>query len=247
METYVINGRSISIFGSSNGEMNDKFNRAAVLLSKFETIDIRLKNILTKEKESTESFKCALGTLLLLHTGIRVGNEDSADGYMTQPHPNQKDAVSKFVQTYGLTTLQNRHFIRQQDNTYLLDFIGKKQVKNTFKVNDTVLCTAIDKLLQSNQTETTLGINDYTLTKYIKANIGEQFSPKDFRTATANKLAWQFITSINPMFKVKRHLKPQINLLFTFVSSKLNNLPGTAKKNYVAPEIIGYLSTMFNN
>lgn len=245
METYVIYGQSVSIFGEAAG-VNDKFNRAANLLKRYEKIDTNLKAVISNNKPESASFKASLATLLLLHTGIRVGNEDSAAGYQTQPHPNAKDQTSKYVRTYGLTTLQNKHFILQPDGSYLLSFVGKKCVNNEFIVKDKVVCTAISELLLSNNPTHSLGISDYELTKYIKANIGESFSPKDFRCLEANILAWKFVSTINPIFMTKKHLKPQLSLLFNYVSSKLNNLPGTAKKNYVSPLIIPYLTNLFN-
>lgn len=246
MQTYLINNKPVSIFADHKGDFSNKFNRAAWILSNYRYIEQGLKAVLLIEKPTSLNFKASVAELILLQTGIRVGNEDSAEGYTTTPHPNNKNQERKFIQTYGLTTLKNEHFFKERD-IYKLKFIGKKGVPNTFTINDPNICTAIDKLLQNNDPEHSLGITDSELTKFIKYNTHESLSPKDFRTAHANTLAWNFLSTINPVYFNKKHLKPQMSLMFTYISGKLNNLPSTAKKNYVCPEIIPYMTNLFSN
>lgn len=243
MKTFDILGESVTIFADNNADINNKFNRAATLAYMFNSLESAFTSEINNPQSKVINY--CVACLMLMHTGIRVGNEDSAEGYMTNPHPNQKDKVSEFVQTFGLTTLKKEHFIVKNDKIELF-FLGKKSVDNFFIINHPVIVSALKVLLdKAGENDYVLGINDRELTSFIKLNVGERFSPKDFRCLRANILAWKFISNIPEAFKKKAYLKLQSSLLFVFVSSMLNNTPSVCKKNYVSPNITNYLTSIF--
>ena len=246
MEIFSIKGKQYNIFGKLNGSNDNKFNRAAKLCHKFTDNEKKLMYIVDKESAQESISRAALATLLLMNTGIRVGNEDSAEGYITKPHPNQKDKEPEFVQTYGLTTLKKEHFILHEDKIDIL-FLGKKCVENTFTIKDSYLVSKLKQLINSHEDNNSyvFGVTDTELTKFIKRYIGEQFSPKDFRCMRANMYAWDFVSTINPIFINKKSKAGQIRLLFQYVSGMLNNTAGVCKKSYVSPAILPYLDKLF--
>lgn len=246
MEIVDIGGKQFTIFGKFKGANDNKFNRAAKLAHLFNSLERRLTECVNHNPISTEISRSSLACLMLMHSGIRVGNEDSADGYMTQPHPNQKDKVPEFVKTYGLTTLKKEHFVIK-DNSIDILFLGKKCVDNSFTIKHPVIIAGLRALLADcSPDKYVFGITDSELTKFIKTNAGQQFSPKDFRTLRANLEAWNFLNSVHESFMNKANYKSQVNMLYTYVASKLNNTKGVCKKSYVAPEILNYMNLLFS-
>ncbi len=244
MEIVNIGDKQYTIFGKYKGANDNKFNRAAKLAYLFNDINNTLSYIV-KDNIQKENSRLALATLCLMYSGIRIGNEDSAEGYMTEGHPNQKDFQSKFVQTYGLSTLKREHFVLYPDKVEIL-FLGKRYVDNSFTIKEPIIVEGITRLLALNKTadDYIFGITAYSLNKFIKANIGQQFSAKDFRTLKANLEAWNFITTIPEIFLNKEYYKSQVQAMFSYVANKLNNTKGACKKSYVSPDILPYLNML---
>ncbi|MEW5323906.1 hypothetical protein V2J23_18175, partial [Geobacillus thermoleovorans] len=74
----------------------------------------------------------AVALLVVISTGIRIGNEDSAEGYVSDL--KYSDNYGKEVNTYGLATLRQEH-VHVRNGIVHFDFVGKKQVDNSFKLN----------------------------------------------------------------------------------------------------------------
>lgn len=243
MEKFKIGKETICFYGKQRGSNTNKFNRVNKLASMYNELHKKFLNMAERGYNScTENYRCAVATLLLMETGIRVGNETSAEGYNTVPHPHNKDQSTKFVKTYGLTTLLREHvwFTGANNNEQVLfKFAGKKQVDNTFKVP-----TKLNKYIKSLYNcgnEPVFGITDYQLTKFIKTYVGKQFTPKDFRTLRANYYAEKELTHtimVNGSIPVlKKDKKALIKLVATEVSIKLNNTPGVCIKSYINADL----------
>lgn len=231
METYTIEGDKISVFGKSRGSNANKFNRVAKLASMFNEIDDKMNGFI-KRGTVTHHARCAIAVRLMLHTGIRIGNESSAEGYMTKPHPNSK-VEPKFVQTYGLTTLSRDHVLVKKGKLYI-NFVGKKQVDNSFIITNG-LVSQVKTLVSNNESNTLLGITAYELTKFIRKYVGKQFTPKDFRTLRANIEAWKAFKLVQalPAVQYKKDFNAEIKSIAVHVSECLNNTPGVCKKSYI--------------
>lgn len=236
MELVTINNKEYAFYGKLRGANTNKFNRVVKLAAQFEEFDIKFRGMFTRGSNSiyglSEHARLSLATLLMMHTGIRVGNEGSAEGYMTKPHPNSK-AEPKFVQTYGLTTLKKEHIVVKGRRVFL-NFLGKKQVENSFVLHG-VLAKQIRLLFGQCQTDTLFDITAYQLTKFIHTYVGKQFSPKDFRTMKANMEAWQVLSLIleRPTPSTKKEFNAEIKEIAVHVSECLNNTPGVCKKSYI--------------
>jgi DNA topoisomerase IB len=243
METVIINGTEYGFFGKSRGSNTSKFNRVVKLARMFESLDEKLDGFIVRGNYCSEQARLALGLKLMMWTGIRIGNEGSAEGYITKPHPNSK-AEPMFVQTYGLTTLKVEHvsFTSRSGSLY---FLGKKQVENSFKVYGE-LCRQLRKVAKDRVGEDTLfGITDYQLSKFVGKTVGKQFTPKDFRTLKANMVAWDKLQSVmeREVPSTKRELNAEVREIAEEVSNHLNNTVGVCKKSYIDERIWEYFTT----
>jgi len=242
MERINIAGETYLFFGKVRGSNNNKFNRVAKLAYQFDELDRKFHSFIDKGSGVTEHSRLALCVLLIMHSGIRVGNEGSAEGYMTIPHPNSKKKP-EFVQTYGLTTLKKEHVSFTQSRRYAnLFFLGKKQVENSFTFSGK-LKQYLLQTVQNCETETLFNITAYQLTKFIKRYVGKQFSPKDFRTLRANMIAYKKhkdnVDSIKECVAyygdkiTKTLVRQSVKEIAEEVSEKLNNTVGVCKKSYI--------------
>lgn len=231
---------TISIYGvdyvfakSVNAGFDDKQKRAVKLAAKFEELDKKFDGMIERGNYVTDTARCALACKMMMHTGIRIGNESSSEGYMTNPHPNSKKEP-EFVKTYGLTTLLPNHIQVQRGKAYV-NFLGKKSVENSFCIGGTLAKQIKEVLSTVSDGETFLEITAYELTKFIKRYVGRKFTPKDFRTMRANMYANEKMLELmkHEAPTTKREYNAEVREVCEFVSEKLNNTPGVCKKSYI--------------
>ena len=231
---------TISIYGvdyvfakSVNAGFDDKQKRAVKLASKFEELDKKFDGMIERGNYITDTARCALACKMMMHTGIRIGNESSSEGYMTNPHPNSKKKP-EFVKTYGLTTLLPNHIQVQRGKAYV-NFLGKKSVENSFCIGGTLAKQIKEVLSTVSDGETFLEVTAYELTKFIKRYVGRKFTPKDFRTMRANMYANEKMLELmkHEAPTTKREYNAEVREVCEYVSEKLNNTPGVCKKSYI--------------
>lgn len=237
-----IAGNDYKLFGNPKGQNSSKWNRATKLARRYEELDTKFRRMVKRGKKYTETKRCALALLLMMQTGIRVGNESSASGYMTKPG---KFAIAngkkpQFVMTYGLTTLKKEH-VRLTAKAVHLKFLGKKQVENKFVVNDAEIVKAFKNLLVDYDSDTLFGTTDYQINKFIKTYVGEGFTAKDFRCMKANLIAWENAQTYEWSSLKRRDFRKQLKDVFTNVADQLNNTIGVCKKSYVHEALPAYL------
>lgn len=231
---------NINIFGktygfcrSSKANYEDKHNRMVKLATRFEELSEKFDRMIEKGDYVTDTARCALACKMMMYTGIRIGNEGSAEGYVTKPHPNSKKEP-EFVQTYGLTTLLPQHCLVKGRKVYL-NFLGKKQVENSFTLTGDLAKQVKEVLKTVEDGETVFEITEYELTKFIKRYVGRRFTPKDFRTLRANMCAWNKVSEImeRELPSTKKEYNAEVKEIATYVSEQLNNTPGVCKKSYI--------------
>lgn len=233
MTAIKIHGKTYVFVKSVNAGFDDKQKRAVKLAAKFEALDKKFDGMIERGGYVSDTARCALACKLMMHTGIRIGNESSSEGYMTKPHPNSKK-TAEFVQTYGLTTLLPNHIQIQRGKAFI-NFIGKKSVENSFLVTG-VLAKQIKAVLATvADGETFLEITAYELTKFIKRYVGRRFTPKDFRTMRANMYASEKMAEFikQPAPATKRAYNGEVREISEYVAEKLNNTPSVCKKSYI--------------
>jgi DNA topoisomerase-1 len=229
----------VKLFGKVRGANTNKFNRVAKLYSMYDELLAKMDGYILRGALISDTARLALAVKLLMTTGIRVGNEASAEGYMTIPHPHSKKEP-EFVQTFGLTTLKCGH-VEFQSRKAHLNFLGKKQVDNYFEIKDQLTVKAL-RHIYTYEEDILLGITVRDLTKFIKRSVGKQFSPKDFRTMRANIYAWEAYCKLSKKHPgTKRMLNEEIKSVALYVSEKLNNTPGVCRKSYIDEHLFEYL------
>jgi DNA topoisomerase-1 len=166
---------------------------------------------------------------LLETTLIRVGNDDYA----------------KQNNSYGLTTLKNRH-VSVDRNEVRFRFTGKSGKQWSLRVRDRRIAKIIktcqdlpgQELLQyvdeagSCQDVTSSDVNDY-----LKEITGKDITAKDFRTWAGTVLAAMALNeleSFDSAAQAKRNLRAAIEK----VAGKLGNTPTICRKCYVHPEVM---------
>lgn len=234
METISIFGTDYKFCRSSNCSYKDKYNRMVKLAKQFEKLSEKFDGFIYRGGYLTTNARCALACKMMMYTGIRIGNEGSAEGYITKPHPNSKKEP-EFVQTYGLTTLLPEHVIVDMNGDVHLNFIGKKQVENSFTITGGLASQVREVLATVAQGETLFEITVRDLTKFIKTYVGKMFTPKDFRTMRANMYAWEKFSEIceRELPNTKSEFNKEVKEITTYVSEHLNNTPGVCKASYI--------------
>lgn len=236
----------LSCIGKLKGSNGNKYNRAFKLLHQREELTEKFHGLAKRGGYETEHAQSAIAVMILMQTGMRIGNESSAEGYHTKPHPNEKDNVSKFVQTYGLTTCLNKHVkVNLKNNTVEFNFVGKKSVGNYYIIEDKQLTWAIWNLQQSKLREVSpinrlLDVDCVQMTKFIKRYVGRVYSPKDFRTMVANVIASDIIIDSSPPSN-KKQWRELVRDTCTTVSEHLNNTPSVCRKNYINSALFDYI------
>ena len=226
-------GKEYGFCRSAKANYEDKHNRMVKLATRFEELSEKFDRMIVKGDYVTDTARCALACKMMMYTGIRIGNEGSAEGYITKPHPNS-NKEPEFVQTYGLTTLLPEHVLVKGRKVHL-NFIGKKQVENSFTLVGELAKQVKEVLKTVEQGETLFEITEYELTKFIKRYVGRRFTPKDFRTLRANMYAYEKFAEIceRELPSTKREYNAEVKEIATYVSEHLNNTPGVCKASYI--------------
>jgi DNA topoisomerase-1 len=166
---------------------------------------------------------------LLETTLIRVGNDDYA----------------KQNNSYGLTTLKNRHVV-VDGSEVRFRFTGKSGKQWSLKVKDRRVAKIIkacqelpgQELIQYVDTEGKLqDVTSSDVNTYLKEITGMEITAKDFRTWAGTVLAavaLKEVKTFDSAAQAKRNLRTAIER----VSARLGNTPTICRKCYVHPEVL---------
>lgn len=228
-----------NIIGNPLGSFRNKENRAQKLINRYDEVWEKLNGWVIKGHYETKNARLCLGLMLIMETGIRIGNEGSAEGYLCQLRYD-KD-FGKVIKTYGLTTLERRHF-SFENSTALVDFVGKKNVANMLVVKGFV-AEGLKKLAQGkDENDRMFGITTYQIWKTVKRYVGWQYSPKDIRLMYANKLFLGEIEKYKEKkFSKKSEVNKEIKEMITNVANKMGHTYSVCRRSYISKSAIEYL------
>lgn len=225
---YVYNKKFIE------SQKDKKFDHMSVFGKEFTKINKKINEDLYSPKDSKEK-QVALILKLIMECHFRIGNE----------------RYSKKYNSYGTTTLENKHIKLKKDHV-IIDFIGKKKVRNVCTVrNKRVVKTLKEKkrtLSKNDRVFTYRKGGDYfniqssDVNKYLK-QFGN-FSAKNFRTWGANI---EFIVQVNQFCKkgevtTKKEIEGCIKKSIEEVACKLHNTSSVCKSNYLDPELLKFFT-----
>lgn len=237
--------KEIPIASSTTGELKTtskdpiakkkaKFQRMARIASNLPEIEKKLWNIINSKKNDA---KFAYSVLLMINTGIRSGNEGSAEGYIC--NIKNHELFGQTIQTYGITTLKKEH-IEFKNDKLIIEFLGKKAVEQNIQINDPDLVKWGQYFYNNSKTDLWLDIKKNELSEFIKSKIGKKYSIKDFRTVKANLTAGTKAVELNTPEKPtsKKDVTQEVKTIVETVSEQLGNTPSIAKGAYINPEIL---------
>lgn len=209
----MLNQNLIPLVGNPAARFATKEGRCAKLIAGWGGLKIKMAAMVERGAGRTETARLAYATLLMMETGIRVGNESSAEGLVSDNERVAKaDGVAKsdnpalgikegdpvkagqviwrsphhgkVIKTYGLTTLLGEHVRCERPvGVIKLSFLGKKAVEQTL---ETIHPTLVRYLPRVGPADRWLGIDYPALFKFVKKYVGRRFTPKDVRAAKVN-------------------------------------------------------------
>ena len=205
-----------------------KFSRVTAFARILPQIRKRLEEDISKPGLSRERVLATV-VRLLETTYIRIGNEEYA----------------KQNQSFGLTTLKNRH-VDLDGATIRFHFRGKSGREHEVELHDWRLARIIRnchdlpgcELFQYiDETGERRCIDSGDVNEYIRSIAGDSFSAKDFRTWAGTFLATQNLVEAGPA-ESETAKKKKIVEVVKSVAASLGNRPATCRKYYIHPIVI---------
>ena len=217
----------------SNGHFKNKEARAQKLISMWSELEECFTQLIEDGKGITERSRCAYALLFMMHTGIRVGNESSAEGYVC----NNKylPEFGKIIKTFGLTSLCKKHFF-EDGKQLLVSFVGKKGVKQFFRVLHPVLLKWHNNI-KLEKLEPFFGIDYRMLRKFVHKYIGRRFQPKDIRTVVVNKLFREQLEQCKSQLNsipTKRDANAILKSSIQITADTIGHTAGVCKSAYIS-------------
>jgi DNA topoisomerase-1 len=205
-----------------------KFYRMVEFGKALPEIRKRLKKDLN-QKELTLQKVLAACVSVMEQTGIRVGNS----------------FYEKEYQSYGLTTLKDRHVKVNQNKAYFT-FRGKKGVKQTIEIKDKKLAKIIKKcqdipgkeLFQFyDEDGKHYSVDSGLVNEYIKEISNADFTAKDFRTWLGTVQTLLALIEIGCSETATERKKGIVDAIDK-VSIQLGNTRTVCKKYYIHPDLL---------
>ena len=232
---YDDQGRSQYIYNKTfvEEQKDKKFDHMSAFGKQFIKINKKINEDLYSTKDSKEK-QVAMILKLIMECHFRIGNE----------------RYSKKYNSYGTTTLENHH-VKVKKDCVIIDFIGKKKVRNICTVKNKKVVKTLkekkrtlkknDRIFTYRKGSEYYNIKSSDVNKYLK-QFGK-FTAKNFRTWGANI---EFIVQVNKYCKNKKLSSKKetdscIKKSIEEVAYKLHNTSAVCKANYLDPVLIDFL------
>lgn len=255
--------------GKVRGSFKTKEHRAAKLIAQWDDLTAKLERMVVKGRGQTEQARHAYAVLTIMETGIRVGNEGSAEGWISE---NQRLALKddpervnpfsgvkgikegdviwrsphygQMVKTFGLTTLLHEHVEVKRDRL-LLSFTGKKMVNQELVITNSVLIRFAPKMWGKRPGDRWLGVEYGSLKRFVRRFVGQGFTPKDLRTAKVNLLFVQlWEAGYAPAFEAATRKADRKRLLSEAIgetAERIGHTKGVCKSSYLSGSLLRHL------
>lgn len=157
------------------------------------------------------------------------------------------DYYAEENETYGLTTMRNKHLTIEEDELifYYTGKSGKEQEKHIVNERLAKIVREVDELpgyrifKYIDENNDIVKVDSDDLNAYIHEVMGEEFSAKDFRTWAGTMIA---AIALNELGAVKEKdqelLDKNIKEAVNRVSERLGNTPAVARSSYIDPRVI---------
>jgi DNA topoisomerase-1 len=173
----------------------------------------------------------AIVVSLLAETLIRVGNDEYA----------------RSNNSFGLTTLRNRHVQFPRNDRAIFRFRGKSGQEHAVTLEDATLARLLRHCQQLpgqalfqylDEAGTPQPVDSGDVNAYLRAAMGEAFTAKDFRTwgGTLAAIA-AFVRTPRPRRRTPRALAIAQNAAIKEVAAELGNTPAVCRSSYIHPAV----------
>jgi DNA topoisomerase-1 len=171
----------------------------------------------------------AAAVRLLDRTNIRLGGE----------------AYAKQHRTYGLATLRSKH-IEVEGDTLILDFTGKGGIDHHAEVRDARLAKVVAEMDELpgyevfkylDEAGDVVDVRSGDVNAYIKEQMGEDFSAKDFRTWAGTVAAAVALSEVGPLDGAKARQRA-VTRVCRVAAELLGNTPAVCRASYIDPRVI---------
>ena len=195
-----------------------------------------LARTLRDEADPTREVVLASAVRLLDIGMFRVGGEQYAD---------EDSGI-------GLATVRKEH-VRIHDGAMEFDYPGKGGLRRRQVIEDPVTIDLIsalkrrrggpDELMAYREGRRWRDVRSDDIDEYLKDQLGEDFSAKDFRTWNATVMAAVTLATEAHEVTSKTARKRAVNAAIRAVSELLGNTPAVARRSYIDPRVFDrYLS-----
>jgi DNA topoisomerase-1 len=162
---------------------------------------------------------------------FRVGTEKSARHY----------------KTYGITTLQNRHFSIGRNGQLIFEFVGKSHIQHRKVLVDAELAEVMKELKDLggarklfhylDDSGKARAVSPREINEYLKAATAPEFSSKDFRTWGGTLMAAVELAEIGKP-ESESEIKKNVVRAVKKVAEQLGNTPAVCRSSYIHPAVI---------
>jgi len=162
---------------------------------------------------------------------FRVGTEKSARHY----------------KTYGITTLQNRHFSIGRNGRLIFEFVGKSHIQHRKVLVDEELAAVMKELKDLGGVRKLFHYLDEQgkphvvrpneLNEYLKAATAPEFSSKDLRTWGGTLMAAVELAEIGKP-ESESEMKKNVVRAVKRVAEQLGNTPAVCRSSYIHPAVL---------
>jgi len=210
--------------------LNKKINGATTLANNMRSLKISISKDLKSDNEKERL--TALIVALMLKSGERIGNDNSAAGYNTEGEKN-KDGGH-----YGISGFRKKHVKIVGDKVYL-DYTGKSGVDHEKEFTDHAIAKNLKWAIKNSPkrdifvTSKGFKINAAKVNRYLSEF---QISAKDIRGLTANKWILDKLKS-SDIPKEEADRKKKFLEALKSVAKKVGHGRATLKTHYLLPEI----------
>jgi DNA topoisomerase IB len=174
----------------------------------------------------------ALVLCLMDETSIRIGNAEYA----------------RSNGSFGLSTLLDRHALKQPGGGIMLRFPGKGGAAHEVAVTDRKLATLVKKCqhlpgqhlfqyLDENGAPRSIGSSQ--INEYLRRHLGADYSAKDFRTWHATLRAYELLLRVpRPEPCTDSACRRAQKKVISAVAAELRNTPAVCRKSYINPVVL---------
>lgn len=156
------------------------------------------------------------------------------------------DRYRKDNNSYGLTTLRNRH-VKIEGQVVTFDFIGKRGKKQNIKLSNRTVVKRLRQVMEIpgqevfqyyNEDREICSLDSGHLNEYIQKHTGKDFTSKDFRTWYATLWAFKYLLELKDEGGHAKFYKKNLNACLDFVAKKLGNTRAVCRASYVCSDLI---------